>query len=177
LGLAYLTLDETIRRYMLDEINLDAANGDFIIGKRLNATGQMRWLPLLKEAVASHNDDWLAERQRSEHLIKPKESRRLKNGNVIEVDVPITAAETLAEGEFNRFYIRGICRRAIESGISAVLVYRAKAVENPRSASETLIGTTVDAQVLLADLRTHQGEEPALKMPGGPNSGLSVRLP
>ena len=32
----------------------------------------------------------------------------------------------LAEGEFNRFYIRAVCLRSIESGTSDVVVYRAK---------------------------------------------------
>lgn len=177
MGLTYANLDETTRRYMLEEIALDVTNGDVYIGRRLTGTGEVRWLPLLKEACTSHDDDWLAARQRAEGLIKARETRRLRNGNVIDVAVPFTAAETLAEGEFNRFYIRGICRRATEDGIPALSVYHAKAVDNPRSSSEALIGTMMDAKMLLTDLRTHQGEEPALKMPGGPNSGLSVRLP
>lgn len=177
MGLTYANLDETIRRYMGEEIDFDVTNNDLYIGRRLTSAGHLRWLPLLKEAVALHNDDWLSARQKTEGLIKTKETRRLKNGRVIDVDVPITAAETLAESEFNRFYIRGVCRRATDAGIPALLVYRAKAVEIPRSSSQALIGTMIEAKALLSDLRTHQGEEPALKMPGGPNSGLSVRLP
>jgi hypothetical protein len=50
-------------------------------------------------------------------------------------------------------------------------------VANARSASEAKIGTQVDARALLADLRSHQGLEPALGLPPGPNSGLSVELP
>jgi len=176
MGLAYANLDETTRRYMLEEIALDVTNGDLIMGRRLTETGRARWLALLNEAAASHNDDWLAAQQKVEGLIKAKETRHLKSGKVVEVDVPITAAETLADGEFNRFYIRGLCRRAEDAGIPALLVYRAKAVENPRPSSQALIGTMIDAQTLLNDLRTHQGVEPALKMPGGPNSGLSVKL-
>lgn len=42
------------------------------------------------------------------------------------VKVPVTAPETLSEGEFNRFYARGLCRVAISLGIAAVQVYRAK---------------------------------------------------
>jgi len=36
------------------------------------------------------------------------------------------AHEMLAEGEFNRFYIRALCARAIEDGLPEVTVYRAK---------------------------------------------------
>ncbi len=177
MGLTYTNLDDTSRRYMLEEIAFDVAHSDLYLGKRLTDTGRTRWLSLLNDAASSHDDDWLADQQRTEGLIKAKETRNLKGGKVIEVDVPITAAETLAEGEFNRFYIRGLCRRAIDANIPSLLVYRAKDVANPRSTSQDLIGTMVDAKTLLSDLRTHQGEEPQLKMPGGPNSGLSVRLP
>ena len=84
----------------------------------------------------------------------------------------------LAEGEFNRFYIRGLCLRAIELGIGEVAVYRAKYVESPRPESDYLIGQRLPAASLLEDLRIHSGEEePYLKVPGGPNSGLSVHLP
>lgn len=177
MGLAYKNLDEKTRRYMLEEIALDVANRDLYIGRRLTDAGRVRWLPLLNEAVARHNDDWLAARQEAEGLIKTKERRKLKSGKTIQVDVPVTAAQTLAEGEFNRFYIRALCRRAIDDGIPNLVVYKAKAVVTPRPESQALIGTLVNARALLNDLRVHQGEEPTLKMPGGPNGELSVRLP
>ena len=92
-------------------------------------------------------------------------------------EVPYTAPETLAEGEFNRFYARGLCRRAIEEGTSQLIVYRAKQVMNARSASQAKIGTKISAKELLQDLRTHPGVDTALGLPQGPNSGLSVKLP
>jgi hypothetical protein len=90
---------------------------------------------------------------------------------------PITAAQTFAEGEFNRFYIRGLCRRAIEDRIGELVIYRAKEVAKPRRESETRIASKVPAEKLLDDLRGNIGVETALGIPGGPNSGLSVKLP
>lgn len=177
MGLVYANLDDSTRRYMLDEVAFDMVQGGLYQGRRLNDKGRVRWPSLLKEACSLHNDDWLAIQQKSEGLIKLKETRHYTSGKTVEVDVPITAAQTLAEGEFNRFYIRGLCRRVIDAGIQSLLVYRAKTVQNPRQESENLIGTMIDPQALLNDLRTSQGEEPQLRMPGGPNSGLSVRLP
>ena len=88
------------------------------------------------------------------------------------------AAEVLGEGEFNRYYIRGLARRAIEDDISTLVVYRAKPARNPRPESEALVETALAPQELLEDLRAHPGDElPALGVPSGPNSGLSVRLP
>jgi hypothetical protein len=86
------------------------------------------------------------------------------------------ANETLAEGEFNRFYLRGLCRVAIDGRTPSIAVYRAKPVAEPRPESQALIGTTFDANTLLADLRAHTGVDTALDLPPGPNSGLSGRL-
>jgi hypothetical protein len=83
----------------------------------------------------------------------------------------------LAQDAFNRYYIRALCRRALEDGVEALIVYRAKPASNPRAESEELVETTVDPAALLEDLRTHPGEEPETGIPGGPNSGISVRLP
>jgi hypothetical protein len=90
----------------------------------------------------------------------------------------VTAAQTMAEGEFNRYYARGVCIRALaETGSDAtVTVYRARESANARSASVALIGTTPSAAALLEDLRTHIGMDTALRLPPGPNSGLSVHL-
>lgn len=90
--------------------------------------------------------------------------------------MPFNAAETLGEGEFNRFYSRGLCARAIAEQVSGVRVYRAKDVASPRSASISMVGQVFDPAILLDDLRTHIGVEPALGLPPGPNSGLSIEL-
>lgn len=91
--------------------------------------------------------------------------------------VPVTAPDTLAEGEFNRFYARGLCARAIADGIPDVEVYRGKQVQRPRPESQSKIGNRINVKALLEDLRKSQGVEPALGLPPGPNSGLTVRLP
>lgn len=105
-----------------------------------------------------------------------QELSHTKTGQVITKRVPIDAAETLAEGEFNRFYLRGLCRRAIRDRIESVEIYRAKEVANPRSESSMMLGQRLDAQRLLADLRANLGVDTALHLPPGPNSGLSARL-
>jgi len=109
--------------------------------------------------------------------MKSSEERRLRNGKITVAKVPVSAPETLAEGEFNRFYARGLCARAIAEGISEVVVYRGKQVQQPRPVSQAMIGRRIDPTALLKDLRKSQGVEPALGIPPGPNSGLTVRLP
>ncbi|WP_410510167.1 hypothetical protein RSJ42_08630 [Methanosarcina hadiensis] len=100
----------------------------------------------------------------------------LRNGKPTKM--PSNAHETLSEGEFNRFYIRALCLRAINEGCE-LEVYRAKQVSNPRPDSQIMIGHIIDAissESLLNDLRTSTGIDTALGLPNGPNSGLSVRI-
>ena len=102
---------------------------------------------------------------------------RTRGHGLTAAGVPLNAPETLAEGEFNRFYVRGLCACALDEGINEVQVYRGKAVRSPRPQSQALIGKMIPAQALLEDLKQSPGVEPALGVPPGPNSGLTVRLP
>jgi len=92
---------------MRDEVELDASSGTLYISPRLSGSGRARWAELLLEAVSVHHDTWLAERVRLEQLLNTHEERRTKNGITL-AKVPVNTHETLAEGEFNRFYLRGI---------------------------------------------------------------------
>jgi hypothetical protein len=94
------------------------------------------------------------------------------------VKVPYTAAQTLSEGEFNRYYIRALCLRALKEE-RELEVYRAKEVSDPRPESQRMIGLILDtkrAETLLNDLRINVGVDTALGLPNGPNSGLSVKI-
>ena len=85
--------------------------------------------------------------------------------------MPSNAPETLAEGEFNRFYIRGLCRRAVEENVAQLVIYRAKTVTHARPESERRIGATVSPGALLADLRQNVGVDTVLGVPAGPEFG------
>jgi len=143
----------------------------------LNYLGKTVWESLLREALQNQNDDWLANELLRRGCLATHETRRTPSGGTTIAKVPETACLTLAEGEFNRFYARGLCARAMAEGIQDVEVCRGKEVMQPRAVSQALIGKKVAAASLLADLRKSQGIEPALKIPPGPNSGLTVRLP
>jgi len=166
-----------VRRRMTDEIDSDARSGTIYVCPRLSGVGRQDYLRLLLEAAAAYNDSWLADELRRGGRLNTTEQRRKPSGGFTTVKVPYTAAETLAEGEFNCFYVRGLCLHAIDENIQQLVVYRAKPVSIPRPESEMKIGMRVEPRELLADLRTHKGVEPALGIPPGPNSGLSVRLP
>ncbi len=177
MGLDYVNLDARTRAFMIEELEWDTAHGTLYISDRLNQEGGQQWLSVLRQAVEQRDDNWLAEELRRRGHIKTHEQRRKPKGGVTVAKVPITASETLAEGEFNRLYARGLCARALADGIAEVEVYRGKAVAQPRPESQAKIGSRVPVKALLDDLRRSQGVEPALGIPPGPNSGLTVRLP
>lgn len=168
-------LDSSTRQFMLQEIELDIANGTLYMSKRFNSVGSTVYSDLLREAAREQNEVWLTRELQQRGCMKSQEERQTKKG-ISYVQVPVTAAETLAEGEFNRFCIRGVCARALAEGKTEVEIYRAKAVSQPRAESQLLIGQRKSAQALLDDLRNSPGTDTALGLPPGPNSGLSVRL-
>jgi hypothetical protein len=161
---------------MLREVEYDIQNGTLYRSKHFNDTGNAAYLELIRQTVQQYDDEWLADRIRRGNCMKRTTMRRKPKGGYTEAKVAVTAPDTFAEGEFNRFYARGLCLHAIETGNPSLLVYRAKAVMVPRADSEAMIGRMIDANALLQDLRTHQGVDTALGLPNGPNSGLSVRL-
>ena len=103
-------------------------------------------------------------------------TRTDKNGKVTHLDLADSASK-FASGEFNRFYLRGLCLRAEAEGIVELVVYRAKVSAIPRPESEAMIGRRLPAAELLADLRANKGFGTYLGVPMGPHSGLSARFP
>jgi hypothetical protein len=171
-------LDDRTRQLMLDEMEYDVAHNQLHISPFLSGQGQRDYANLLREALQSGNDETLAENLRGHRRILRTLPRHNPKGGYSISAIPENAAQVLAESEFNRYYIRALARRAIEDGITELVIYRAKPVSNPRPESEARIETTLSPQELLDDLRSHPGDEPpTLGVPSGPNSGLSVRLP
>lgn len=177
MALLLINLDDCTRQFMLAEMEQDVFQGNFYVSPRLSQNGQRDYENLLRAAINSYDDVWLANSLRLNGRMNGTEPRRKHNGGVTTAKIPETAPDTLAEGEFNRFYIRGLCIRALEDSVRHLIIYRAKEVSNPRAESEVKIGARIDAKALLNDLKTHTGVDTALGLPGGPNSGLSVRLP
>jgi hypothetical protein len=174
--LSLANLDASVREKMLFEVDRDIAAGSLYMCPRFNANGKRLYVDLLRQAVQFHDDEWLADQLRRNVCFNETEVRDTKHGAIV-ADIPYTAATTLAEGEFNCFYMRGLCAIALERGIPELEIYRARESENPRYESRMMVGKMIDAKSLWADLRMHTGVNKALHLPPGPNSGLSARLP
>lgn len=167
-------LDDRTRELMREEAGRDQAANVLYFGEWLSPEGRAAYPGLLLAAIANGDEQTLSSSLVGRFVATYQ--KRKPKGGFTTAKVPVTAPTSLAEGEFNRFYSRAVCRRAIDDGIQEVVVYRAKMVANPRSISIAMVGTRLNAEALLDDLRTHIGVDTALKLPPGVNSGLSVRL-
>jgi len=170
---SFRNLDPTTRALMIEDIEAAAAEGNLYFSKRFTDAGHAAWPELWKQAARDHDEHWLAYQIEAGGLMKGLEGSRTPSGGYTIKHVPHTAAETMAEGQFNRYYILGVCRRALELD-GRVTVYRAKDVLNPRPESQALVGAVRNAAELIEQIRpvdSSLGHE-LLK----PNSGLSVHL-
>jgi hypothetical protein len=172
MGLKYENLDEETRKFMIEEIEMDIASDAIYRSTYLSQRAQGNWPDMIRDAAASGSDDSLAAELRRPGVLNQTTQRRTPSGGVTTAKVPHNAHEVLAESEFNRYYVRGLCRRAIAAGLQRLLVYRAKAVANPRPESEARIGHLIDPEVVLIDVRKSIGVDTALGFPQaqGPES-------
>ena len=171
MALQYHNLTVEVRPYMAQELDHDIKRKCVYLGRRLTVEGKRLWEGLLREALVEHDDAWLVQQLREKRLIKATETTVRGPRKV-----PHTAPVTLSEGEFNRFYMRGLCRFAIAGNIESVMVYRARESSSRRPESELMIGNVHPSRAALKDLRESVGTTPSqLGMPQ-PNSGLSLRL-
>ncbi len=174
--LQFINLNTTIRNEMAKEITYDLLCNQLYIGKYLNRNGKAGWEILLREAVESYDNIWLANQLTLQGYLKKSYSRKCKNGIFKNIKVPSNAPQMLADGEFNHYYSRGVCKYAIAKEIFSIEVYRGKEVSTPRTRSESLLGTHFCPERLLTDLRKSRGRAGIIGIPAGPNSGLMVRL-
>lgn len=157
---SFLELDDETRGYMLAELEQDiATHGHPYRGKgTLTERGLEDYAALLANALSNGDETDL--------VTALKEYGRLASSAA-------DAARKLGRTEFNRYYIRGVCRRAAAHGTNTVVVYRAHGSVVRRESSKELEDNEQSAPRILANLRGNfLDPESGL---GRVNSGLSVR--
>lgn len=177
MAIKYENLDQNIRQHMINELDADIRSQNYYKSKRLKPGTEKVWLDIFRQAAELHNDVWLESQIRILKILVEREEQN-RGGKIIVKDVPHDAAETLADGEFNRLYMRGVCLDVIKDNKDEVEVYRGKSVANARSESQQLIGKKLKAKLLLKELRDFNkniGADSALGLPPGPNSGITIK--
>ncbi|MBN3218551.1 hypothetical protein [Pectobacterium polaris] len=175
MALNLIDLNDNTRQYMATEIQYDEENNNFYLSNYLSDYGKSVWASLLGESV-QYDDEWLENEIKTRGLLAEFYTKKRPNSSeLMQARVPVTAAKTLAEGEFNRLYVRGLCAAVASEGNGAVEAYRARDSANPRSESEAIIGRHFSPLDILNDLRSNPGVESALGVPSGPNSGISIK--
>ncbi len=172
--LDYQDLDDDTRDKMVSEIQADIDGGTLYMSKRLSQGGRDDYPDLLENAAENHDDEWLSNEIAKAQRLNPTVPRENQNGTVTQTKMPSNAHTMLGMGEFNTFYIRALCLRAIEEKRELV-IYRARQSSRPRPESEAAIGKKPDPEWLLKELRLHPEQRDPDVIPE-PNSGLTVRL-
>ena len=172
--LQYLDLDPTTRRYSLAELDRDIASDLLIVSDWLRPGTVSQYQRLLHDALSYYDDLWLETQVQG--LLVDFKVRQTPSGGETTARVPEHAPRVLAEMDFNRYYMRGLCARALTEGRAEVEVYRARLSSQPRPESAELEGERLSAADVLEELRAlTAGTLPDATL-GKPNSGLSVRL-
>jgi hypothetical protein len=159
------------RSRMLQELERDLNARTIFYDSRLTKNGRAAYLRVLMTALESGTPENLSEAILSNSLLNPTETRDVGQGRLVQAKVSKIAHRNIGEAEFNRYYMRAICLKAIEQGNDEVEVYRARPSTNPRPDT----ADRMNAKELLEHLRTTN-----ISVPGsfpGPNSGRSVRIP
>lgn len=161
-------LDEHTRALMLSEVARDHEAKSLFFDTRLKGEMHSPYLDSLRRALAGGSPESFAAEIEAGAYLNVTEMRK-QGGKEVGARIPVTYPQTLAEAEFNRYYMRAVCLRGLGAGKS-IEVYRAKPVTTPRP----IEATDWTAESLLAHLR-----ETNISVPGafpGANSGKSVRL-
>lgn len=165
----FLNLNDEIRSLMRSEIERDLKGEILYLSNRLNDKGNEVYCSLLLAAVEKGDEESFEISLDQSTYFNPMYLRQGKP-----VKMPTNACALLCQSEFNRYYIRAVCLKAIASGVEEVEIYRGRESSWTRVESEAKIGSKLSAKELLEDLRSSIGVEP--KILPEVNSGLSVKI-
>ena len=118
-------LDDTTRRYMLQEFEAEIASDDPYFGNNLSVAGRATFQELMRAAIKGGNEETLRAALNRPGLWNEKEPYKRK-GVLRERRINLRqASERLALTEFNTWYVRGLAKRLIDEGVTHCQAYRA----------------------------------------------------
>lgn len=169
-------LDLTTRQHMLDELDADLAAGTLYRSPLLSETGAKHYPAILRASLVDGTEETLARALGAINGVQPPARwQQPRDGDCD--DAMQVASSMLAEREFHRFYLRGLCCRAIAEGIESLPIYRARPADAGRASTDAMVGVRIAARSLLEDLRATNRVMPPHGLPQCRDAGLSLRLP
>lgn len=124
----FAELDNTTRKWMLEEFLVEEKSGNPYRSTRLSAVGLKIFPTEMKNAIQKGNEETLVKALSKPEYWKSSEpwAKGIRRINYIK------AAEFLGRSEFNTWYVRGLARRLLEEGEEYCEVYRAAPAWEPR---------------------------------------------
>jgi hypothetical protein len=171
MGFNFVDLDNITRKYMLDELEADVNEGTVFISCWLREGMAAEYIGVLRRAITNFDESWFASEILQQNLLRESDNFEARN-----ITIPINANTILAEEEFNKYYMRGVCLRAVKEGSNSVVVYRGQRVTIPSPESRQRVGQRLKAEILLDSLRTASDIYSALRVPRRPSPKLTVKL-
>lgn len=168
-------LDTITRCYMRSELIMDIESDNVYYSEFLKYGYEDAWEKTLFCAIKNYDDIWLENHIISQKFLLEKYHKLKKNGGFIKTKTPQEKALQLAEAEFNRFYCRAICIRAIKED-KKVKIYRGKKILETSIKSKNMIGHVLSAQEILNELREEVSVNTVLGLPNETNTGLTICL-
>jgi hypothetical protein len=169
-------LDARTRMFMLAELEADIVADSLYHSPQLSEAGLDHYQRLLRVALLDGTEGSFAEALGTLGAVRPP-SRWQHPKEVGPAEALADATFRLAEREFHRFYIRGLCCRAREQGIDLLVIYRARPADPGRAPADSMIGLRIGVESLLEDLRGAFRSLPPHGLPQCRDPGLSVRFP
>jgi len=158
--------NEETKQLMMREFLDDCSNGRVYFGERLKKSKQVIYQDLFKQAIENMDlESFVIKLYDSEFW---EEFEVDKNGVQKKINTE-RAAIILAEGEFNRLYIRAVCLAAEEKK-QKVTIYRFRDSKTPDPVSEAKIGTSYDPKTIYDDVKNNL----ETKYLPRPSSGISI---
>lgn len=174
----YEELDETTRRFMLEEFQAEEQSNPYR-SKALTSLGLKVFPQLMQKAIETGNEVSLMQELNSADYWEPFEPyvrggvQRERRRNIGQ------AAERLALTEFNTWYVRGLARRLMEEGITECQIYRGAQPKWEHGECSQHEGMIVKVQVVYDGHRGTYWPEPGNKnifsIPSGPGCHHVIR--
>ena len=122
----FKNLTPQTRQRMFQEFINDEQNGHLYVSNRIKNTPEIiqKYFKLLTDAFEHGTDATLCTQITRNNILKENEEYR-KDGQLKMRKMPSNANEILGQGEFKRYYMRALCRQAIDEN-KKLLIYRAR---------------------------------------------------